>query len=88
MNVSFIQILVLLKNEKIEEAYNLVNWSISFINSIQNDNDFFENIIFPFMILKATCKCILEENYEKSVNQLKEFVKMSYFLLYKSLYIF
>lgn len=75
MNVSFIQILVLLKNEKIEEAHNLVNWSISFINSIHNDNDLFENIIFPFMILKATCECILEENDEKSINQLKELAK-------------
>ena len=33
VNVSFIQIMILLKSKKIQEAFDLVNWSILFINS-------------------------------------------------------
>ena len=65
INISFVQIIVLLKKRKIEKAYELVNWIISFINSIKNDDNFFKGIFCPFIYLKATCEQLLNiDNYE------------------------
>lgn len=72
INVSYIQIMILLKNKKIQDAFDLVNWTISFINSIKNNDDYFVGILFPFIYLKATCEQLLNINNEDSIKILKD----------------
>ena len=72
INISFVQIMVLLKIKKTQEAYNLVNWSIQFVNSIKNNDDFFEGILCPFLYLKASCEQLLNINCYETINKLKE----------------
>ena len=72
INVSLIQIMVLLKSRKIKEAYDLVNWTILFFNSIVNNNDFLEEIRYPFIFLKAVCEQLLNMNSKETINLLKD----------------
>lgn len=72
INVSYIQIMVLLKNKKAYEAYDLVNWTISLINSIKNNDDFYKGILYPFIYLKAACEQLLNVNTQQTINLLKE----------------
>lgn len=72
MNASFVQIMALLKTKKIQEAYDLINWTISFVNSIQNDDDFFEGIFCPFLYLKASCEQLLNINCNETIKKLKD----------------
>jgi hypothetical protein len=72
INVSLIQIMVLLKSKKIKEAYDLVNWTILFFNSIMNNNDFLEGIRYPFVFLKAVCEQLLNMNSKETMNVLKD----------------
>ena len=72
INVSLIQITVLLKSKKIKEAYDLVNWTILFFNSTVNNNDFLEGIRYPFVFLKAVCEQLLNMNSKETVNVLKD----------------
>lgn len=72
INVSLIQIMILLNKSKINEAYELVNWSITFINSILKENDFFKSVLCPFIYLKATCERLLNISSEESINILKD----------------
>ncbi len=78
MNVSIIQIMVLLKSEKIQEAFDLVNWSILFINSILKENDFFKNVLCPFIYLKATCERLLNIESSESIKIIKDIYKNSF----------
>ena len=77
INVAFVQVMVLLKKKKIQEAYDLVNWTISFINSIKNDDDFFKGVICPFICFKATCEQLLNINNEESIKTLKDIIANS-----------
>lgn len=72
INVSLIQIMVLLKSNKIQDAYDLVNWAILFFNSITNNNDFIEGIRYPFVFLKAVCEQLLNVNTKETINVLKD----------------
>ena len=72
MNVSIIQIMVLLKKKKIHESYELVNWSISFITSVMKDNQLFQNLLCPFLYLKATCEQLLDISSDESIRLLKD----------------
>lgn len=72
INASFVQIMVLLKIKKIQEAYDLVNWTILFVNSIENNDDFFKGILCPFLYLKATCEKLLNINYYETIKKLKD----------------
>ena len=77
MNVSYIQIIVLLKSKKIKEAFDLVNWSIEFIKSIHKDIDFFKSVLCPFIYLKATCEQLLNNSSKESIETLKDIYKNS-----------
>ena len=74
INASYIQVIALLRNKKIKEAYDLVNWTMSFINSIKNNDEFFEGILYPFITFKALTEKLLNiDNIEtmkilKSIN--------------------
>lgn len=72
MNVSIIQIMVLLKKKKIQESYDLINWSIQFIKSVMKDNDLFKNLLCPFIYLKSTSERLLNISSEESMKLLKE----------------
>lgn len=72
MNSSFIQMMVLLKKKKIQEAYDLGNWAISFIKSIKNDDRFFIGILCPFLFLTATCEQLLNINNKETIKKLKQ----------------
>ena len=72
INVSLIRVRVLLKSNKIQDAYDLVNWSIAFINSIKKDNEFFNNVLSPFIFLKATCEKLLGISSVESIKALKD----------------
>lgn len=72
MNVSIIQIMVLLKKKKIQESYELINWSISFIKSVMKDNHLFKNLLCPFLYLKATCERLLDISSDESIRLLKD----------------
>ena len=72
INVSLIQIMVLLKSKKVREAYDLVDWTILFLNSITNNDDFFEGIRYPFVFLKPVCEQLLNMNSKETINMLKD----------------
>ena len=72
MNISIIQIMVLLKKKKIQESYELINWSISFIKSVMKDNHLLNNLLCPFLYLKGTCERLLDISSDESIRLLKE----------------
>lgn len=71
INVSFIQQLALLKNNKAKEAYDLGNWAIAFVNSINNNDYFFKGVLELFLYLKAVCEKYLNINNEETIKALK-----------------
>lgn len=73
MNVTLIQIMILLKNKNIKEAFDLTNWSISFINSVQKNIEFTKFVLCPFIYLKAACEKLLNYDNKESINMIKEF---------------
>lgn len=73
INTSFIEIMVLLKKKKIQDAYNLINWTIDFINSFKKEDCFFEGILCPYIFLKATCEKLLNINNKETIVMLKGF---------------
>lgn len=86
INASFIQLSILLKKNKIKEVYDLVKWSIEFINSVSNSVNFFKSILYLYVYLKAVCEKILNLNCEESIKILKEedFKKMDETTIAKS----
>ena len=71
VNVSLIQIMILLKKQEIQEAYELVNWTIQFINSVKNEESFFKGVLCPFIFFKAACEKLLNLSVDESINKLK-----------------
>ena len=71
INALFIERMVLLKKNKIQDAYELVNWIMSFIKSIKNDDIFFNGILCPFLYLKATCEKLLNIDNKDTIEILK-----------------
>ena len=66
INASYVQTMTLLKNKKIKEAYDVINWAMSFINSIKNNDEFFEGILYPFIYLKAASEQLLNINSKET----------------------
>ena len=77
INVSLIQVTVLLKTKLVKEAYEMINWTISFINSIKNEESFFQGILCPFIYLKATCERLLNISSIETINTLKEAININ-----------
>jgi tetratricopeptide (TPR) repeat protein len=71
INASYIQTMTLLKNKKIQEAYDVINWAMSFINSIKNNDEFFEGILYPFIYLKAAIEQLLNINSKETIEILR-----------------
>lgn len=72
INASYIQIVVLLNRKEVKKAYDLINWSTTFINSIKNNDDFFEGILYPFIFLKAACEELLNISSKESIEKIKD----------------
>ena len=72
INTNNTQVEALLKNNKVKDAYDLVLWSITFINSITKKGTLFNNIMFAYMFLKAFCERSLGMNYSDTLKYLKE----------------
>lgn len=77
INVSLIQIIILLKTKLVQEAYGLVDWTISFVNSVKNEELFFKGVLCPFIYLKAVCERLLNINSEESIKALKDIIDSS-----------
>lgn len=71
-NSAYIQLISLLENDKIDAAYDLVNWTIEFINSINNNDQFFTSIIGPFLYIKAITQDLLNIDNQNTIRILKD----------------
>ena len=76
INVSLIQVIVLLKTKLVKEAYEMINWTISFINSVKNEGSFFQGILCPFIYLKAASERLLNINSNDTIKTLKELINV------------
>ena len=75
LNVNLIQARVLLKNKTINDAYDLINWTIQFVNSVKNSDEFFGKVLCPFIYLKAVCEKLLNINNSESIKKLKDIMQ-------------
>lgn len=71
INTSIIQLLVLLKKNKVKEAYDFTKWAIEFVNSINNSDDFFKGVSYLLVYIKAVCEKALMIDCEESIKILK-----------------
>ena len=71
-NSTYIQIMSLLNNRKIEASYDLTKWTIEFIDSIKNNDQFFASIICIFVYLKAIIEDILNIDNQNTIRILKD----------------
>lgn len=65
------QIQVLLRTNKVNEAYELTKWCLDFINSIKKKSDLFNNVIYTFTFISAICEKNLNIDYEESLSYLR-----------------
>ena len=72
VNESITQARLLIKTNRINEAYELVNWSINFINSIGKKEDLLLEIVYIFNFCKAICEKHLGLDWTKSFAFLKD----------------
>lgn len=70
-NSTYIQIISLLKNNKIQSSYDLANWTIDFINSVKSNDQFFNSIIGTFLYLKAITEDLLNIDNQNTIEILK-----------------
>ena len=72
INGNITQARILLQTKKLNEAYELACWSISFIESIEKKEDLFVVAVFIFTILKACIEKTFNLDYQKSISYLKD----------------
>lgn len=72
INSNIIQIRLLIKEERIEDAYDLANWSISFIKSISKKEEMLKEIVFIMYFVKAFCEKVLNMDFNDSVSFLRD----------------
>ena len=63
------QIRILLKQNNVNEAYELTNWVITLVNSIIKNDDCFIEEKMSYMYLKIVCEKLLKLNYGKSIDE-------------------
>lgn len=66
------QIHLLMRKNDLQEALDLSNWTISFIKSISNNDQYFLDVIFTIAFMKATCEKRLNLDNSSTINYLKE----------------
>ena len=72
VNSNITQIRLLLRTNKIQEAYDLSNWSIDFIRSLGKNEEMLLDIIYVLVAIKSICEKYLKLDYSSSVIFLKE----------------
>ena len=72
VNGNMLQVQVLLKTNKINDAYELINWTASFINSVGKTEDLLFDITYALLCFKATCERHLGLEFETTLNYLKD----------------
>ena len=75
LNGNTLQIRILMKNNEVEEAYDLSKWCISFIQSIEKKENLFLEIIIILFITKAMCEKHLGIDHLKTIKTIKECIK-------------
>ena len=79
ININIIQTLILFKDNKINEAYELVLWCINFINSIGKNNDSMLEVSYIFIILRCILEKYLQLDYQDTMKYIKDIKsKMSF----------
>lgn len=74
INVNTLQTQILMRTNKVEEAYDLAKWSISFIRSLEKKEDFLLEVVVSLSVMKAACERHLGIDYSKT----KKFIKDNY----------
>lgn len=74
LNANMVQIRLLLKVNKVEDAYDLTKWCISLIKSIEKD----ENLLFDAMYFLVFNKAICERNLKLDYEEALAFLKNNY----------
>ena len=72
INGHLIQIRVLLRSDKAEEALDLATWSINFIHSVGKREDFFLEMVYYFAFTQAICRRYLKRDDSDVITFLKE----------------
>lgn len=72
INSNIAQIRLLLRQNQVQDAYDLSNWSINFIRSIGKNEEMLLDIVFLLVALKALCEKHLKLDYSESLIFLKE----------------
>ena len=75
INGNTLQVTILLKNNEVEEAYDLAKWCISFIQSVEKKENLFLEVIIILYITKAICEKHLGLDYTKTVKTIKDGIK-------------
>ena len=75
INGNTLQVTILLKNNEVEEAYDLAKWCISFIQSVEKKENLFLEVIIILYITKAICEKHLGLDYMKTVKTIKDGIK-------------
>ena len=75
INGNTLQVTILLKNNEVEEAYDLSKWCISFIQSVKKKENLFLEVIIILYITKAMCENHLGLDYMKTVKTIEDGIK-------------
>ena len=75
INGNTLQVRILLKNNEVEEAYDLSKWCISFIQSVEKKENLFLEVIIVLYITKAMCEKHLGLDYMKTIKTIKDGIK-------------
>ena len=75
VNANMLQSRILLKTNRIEEAYSLTDWSISFIKSLEKKEGLLIEIIAAHSFIKAICEKHLGLDYSKTIKTIRSNIK-------------
>ena len=72
VNVNINQVRLLLRTNRLKEAYDLDKWCIDFIKLVEKNEDMLLNISFVFYFIKASCERYFGIDNSNAINYLKE----------------
>ena len=68
----YVQIQMLLKMNSVLEAYDLVNWGLSFVKSIRKDENLFFECVYYLNLYKLICEHHLKLDFLSTLNYIKD----------------
>ena len=72
INANTLQTQILLRRNKVEEAYDLAKWCVSFIKSVEKKEGFLLEVIISHSIMKALCEKHMGIDYSKTMKFIKD----------------